>query len=88
MKKCVHLFFYGRVQGVGFRFIAKTIADKNKITGWIGNLPDGRVEAQIEGTLENIDKFLTMVRVKFTGYLDSIEDKELPLDNYLDFKIL
>ena len=43
------VFFSGRVQGVGFRYTAKTVATGFEITGTIRNLPDGRVELVAEG---------------------------------------
>jgi len=43
------VFVSGRVQGVAFRWHAKEEADRLGVAGWIRNLPDGRVEAVIEG---------------------------------------
>ena len=40
------VFYSGRVQGVGFRFTTKQIASGYDVTGWVKNLPDGRVELQ------------------------------------------
>lgn len=41
------LIFSGRVQKVGFRLELFTIAQRLKLTGWVKNLEDGRVEAEL-----------------------------------------
>jgi len=46
----------GRVQGVGFRMFAHDAASREGVHGFIGNLDDGRVEAQIEGDQEAVDR--------------------------------
>ena len=38
------IFYTGKVQGVGFRYTAKQIASGFDVSGWVRNLPDGRVE--------------------------------------------
>ncbi len=44
-----HVFVSGRVQGVSFRWYTQRQAQELKLTGWVRNLWDGRVEAIFEG---------------------------------------
>lgn len=63
MLKRVKVYYYGRVQGVGFRFTAERIAlEMKNITGWVRNLPDGRVELVAEGEEERLREFLAQIR--------------------------
>ncbi len=43
-------FVSGMVQGVGFRFFAQRAAEKLQVSGFVRNLPDGRVEVFAMGT--------------------------------------
>ena len=52
----------GRVQAVGFRWFAETVAAREGLHGWVRNLPDGRVEAQAEGDTEAVDRFERAMR--------------------------
>lgn len=63
MLKRIHIYYSGRVQGVGFRFTAERIAlDMRDITGWVRNLPDGKVEVVAEGEEERLKEFLRNIR--------------------------
>jgi acylphosphatase len=44
-----HVFVSGNVQGVFFRYEARERAGSRGVSGWVRNLPDGRVEAVFEG---------------------------------------
>jgi acylphosphatase len=57
----VEVFFEGRVQGVGFRWSVRNIAKGFDVTGWVSNLPDGRVQMQISGEAEEIKSFLEAI---------------------------
>ncbi|HSJ02719.1 MAG: acylphosphatase [Verrucomicrobium sp.] len=53
------VFYSGKVQGVGFRYSVKRIASGFEVTGWVKNLPDGRVELQASSLdEEELEAFL------------------------------
>jgi acylphosphatase len=52
----------GRVQGVGFRYSARSKAEKFGVTGFARNLPDGAVELEAEGSPSAVDEFLAWSR--------------------------
>lgn len=54
----VHVVVDGRVQGVWFRESARREADRLSISGWIRNLPDGRVEAVYEGPRQAVEEMV------------------------------
>lgn len=55
------VLFSGRVQGVGFRQTTCRIAREFPITGYVMNLPDGRVEALAEGEAAAVTLFFERV---------------------------
>jgi acylphosphatase len=58
----VRVFASGRVQGVAYRFFVEKYANALGITGWVRNLPDGRVEVLAEGMGDTIEAFLDRLR--------------------------
>lgn len=62
MKKRVHVFYSGRVQGVGFRITAEETAHEFGVVGWVKNLRDGRVELVAEAEEAALEDFLKAVR--------------------------
>lgn len=45
----VHVTVSGDVQGVGYRYTLQQVAQRAEVVGWVRNLRDGRVEAELEG---------------------------------------
>ena len=45
----------GSVQGVGFRWSTRKVADKYGLAGWVRNRNDGAVEAELEGSPEAVE---------------------------------
>ncbi len=57
MTRASHYLVSGRVQGVGFRAFVADTARAEGLSGWVRNLPDGRVEAHAEGESEALARF-------------------------------
>ncbi len=57
-KKAVHLLISGKVQGVFYRATAAQLAQKLGLSGWVRNLPDGRVEAFVQGEEDGVEEFV------------------------------
>jgi acylphosphatase len=58
----MQIFYSGCVQGVGFRYTAKTVVTGFEVTGIIRNLPDGRVELIAEGDRKELEAFQDAIR--------------------------
>ena len=52
----------GSVQGVGFRWFAKKLAESMRLAGWVRNRDDGAVELEIEGSTDSLDEFERRLR--------------------------
>ncbi len=62
MRKRWHIWVSGRVQGVFYRASTAEVAEQLGLTGWVRNLPDGRVEIVAEGGEEGLQKLLAWCR--------------------------
>jgi acylphosphatase len=65
--KATRVLYEGYVQGVGFRWTTKRIAQGYEVSGWVRNLADGRVELQVSGEDEEVDAFLRAIRESTLG---------------------
>ena len=75
-----HIVFSGRVQGVGFRFTACSLARPLGLTGWVRNCCDGDVEMEVQGEEEAIDRLIRGLDRGRYIVIRKKEVKELPLD--------
>ncbi len=62
MCQALHVYISGLVQGVGFRYAVYRHAGSLGLRGWVRNTPDGRVEAQVEGEREVLERMLEWCR--------------------------
>jgi len=53
----------GRVQGVGFRYFAKSRAEELGLSGWVKNLPDGTVQFMAKGDEIGLERFMQYLRI-------------------------
>lgn len=89
MKRQAHVYYSGRVVGVGFRMTADETAHSVGVVGWIKNLRDGRVEMVAQGDEQAVEQFLQAIR---TGPMANfIKDVEIvwgpPAELFKDFEI-
>ena len=64
-----HIRFCGTVQGVGFRYTCLSFAQQLSLAGWVRNLSDGSVQAEIEGPREKIEEFLSKLKGQFGSFI-------------------
>jgi acylphosphatase len=65
--------FTGRVQGVGFRYQTLQVAKEFTVTGYVMNLPDGRVRLEVEGEESEVEEFLGALEERMNGYIRKTE---------------
>ena len=81
-------FFSGRVQGVNFRYTAKTIASRLPVTGLVRNLRDGRVEMVAEGTDADLDRLMSEIEQAMGGLIqDTCVSASPATGEFNDFSI-
>ena len=74
--------FEGNVQNIGFRFEVQSHAKPLGITGYAKNNDDGSVTAELQGTEKSINKVIKSLQDVDRIQIDSMTEKEIPLDYY------
>jgi acylphosphatase len=81
----VQVFYEGNVQGVGFRWSVRNVAKGFDVTGFVRNLPDGRVELQAAGEDEEVRAFLeAILQSELRAHIK--KHSEMPLPNAPAFR--
>jgi acylphosphatase len=88
-RKRMQIIYSGRVQGVGFRYNAKSVANGYEVVGTVRNMPDGRVELIVEGEKVELEAFRQAVRE--SGMDSFVEDEAVswaePKNEFRGFEI-
>lgn len=79
------IVFYGRVQGVGFRYTAKYLAHSLGLTGWVRNDCSGTVTMEIQGRETLINKLLVGLNQGHFITIEWMDAKELPVEEESEF---
>ena len=77
---CVKGLVSGRVQGVGFRYYVMHQAEDQRLSGYVRNLADGRVEFLLQGPRESVETVLTKIRngPKYAQVSDCVVEESDP----------
>lgn len=83
IQACIEVVYTGRVQGVGFRATAVSIARGYTISGWVQNQADGTVRLVAQGMGDEVDRFLDAIRTRQQRFITREDARPLPLDSNL-----
>lgn len=81
-----HIQFYGRVQGVGFRYYSVYKAQSLGLAGWVRNCYDGSVEMEVQGDPNRIDDLLLFLHAQRHIRIDKMEETKIPLKEESSFQ--
>lgn len=82
-----HIVFHGRVQGVGFRYTAKYLAQSLELTGWVRNERDGTVTMEVQGREALINKLLKGLNGGHFISIEWMDTEEIPLEEEQEFRV-
>lgn len=81
------IIYSGIVQGVGFRWSIKNLANKYNLSGYVKNLSNGNVEVQVQG--DNLYSFIkeSLEISRFAQIDDYVVKEVVPLENEKTFEV-
>ena len=80
--------YSGQVQGVGFRYTTRNIAQQFHVTGYVRNLRNGSVEVIVEGEADELDRFLADLQERMRNYLREVQvDRTAATQQFEGFEI-
>lgn len=87
--KTYKVLLSGRVQGVGFRYFAESVAGKYSVKGYVKNTPAGKVEILCQGEEEEVGTFIDEVRrgPAFSVITDMVNQEVIDNKIYNSFEI-
>ena len=82
------VLYSGDVQGVGFRYTARSIAGRHAVAGFVRNLSSGKVEIVVEGNHNEVEAFLSDLASVMEGHIDDTQTNWLqPAGEFKGFGI-
>ena len=84
---CKRIHYWGTVQGVGFRMTARRIAQQFAVTGYVRNLPDGKVELVVAGESAEVNEFLGALASRMASYIQGHKMDDEPEQAFAGFEI-
>jgi acylphosphatase len=84
---CRKVLYSGRVQGVGFRYTARRIAQGLAVGGYVKNLPSGSVELLAEGEPEAVEALLQQIAEAMAGYIHETKFSPEAPQGFREFQI-
>ena len=84
----LHLTVTGRVQGVGYRWFVRRLAEELGLSGWVRNREDGSVEAEAEGSAAALDELVARMKTDNpAARVASLDERVVPPKGEAGFRI-
>ena len=81
------IVFHGRVQGVGFRYTARHLAQSIGLSGWVRKEHDGTVLMEVQGREPMIFKLMEGLNRSMFIDISWIDSEDIPVEEETSFKI-